>query len=64
MKNYFKYFFSRLEHWLIISILIMVMFLAYVQSQDYASFVFIIPIGGMIVRSIKMYYEKKNNTTS
>lgn len=64
MKNYIKYFFSRTEHWLITSILILVMFLAYVQSQDYASFIFIIPILAMIFRSIKMYNEKKNGTTS
>lgn len=64
MKNYIKYFFSRTEHWLIISIMFLIMIGAYLQTKDLAFFLFIIPIGAMIARSVLMYKEKKNKTSS
>jgi L-asparagine transporter-like permease len=58
MKNYIKYFFSRTEHWLIVLIMVLVMFGAYIQTGDWASFIFIVPIAAMIVRSYLMYKKK------
>lgn len=63
MKNYFKYFFSRLEHWLMTFIILIVWTISLYHTQGGTIF-WVIPIGLYIGRSILMYKEKKNKTSS
>lgn len=63
MKNYIKYFFSRLEHWLLTFIMLIVWTVS-LYDTDGGTIFWAIPIGAYIGRSIWMYNEKKNGTTS
>ena len=63
MKNYFKYFFSRLEHWLITLIILCVWFYA-LYDAGAGMLIWAIPIALYIGRSVIMYKQKKNGTTS
>jgi len=64
MKDYFKYLFSNLENWPWMLAILVFTFIAYVTSNEPVIFFWLIPFCTMTYRSIKMYKEKKNNTTS
>ena len=64
MKNYFKYIFIESLQWAWIAIPLLITIGATIHSKDLAALVFLVPTIAMIVRSVIMFKEKRNGTTS
>lgn len=63
MKKYFKYIFIDSLQWLWIALVSIPLIGACITEGLYG-LIFLMPVVAMIVRSVKMYNEKKNGTTS